>query len=146
MHAIGSRVGDCRVTPPPEPFRPTNRVLGERGMSREVLEVLAERGQFRVRAFATACGMSPRQLQRFFRASFDCTPRAFLLEERLQAARRMLASATSVKEVAYTVGFLQQSQFSRDFKSRFGVAPSEVLGAERDLSSGRVRAPEPRPH
>ncbi len=147
MHAIRTRAGDYGVASASDRFRPSpNHVLAERAIPREALDELAGRGQFRVRALAAACGMSKRQLQRFFRTRFACTPREFLAEERLQAARRLLASATSVKEVAYTVGFPQQSQFSRDFKSRFGVPPSALLATEPDLSSRRDRAPESRGH
>ncbi len=66
-----------------------------------------------------------------FRSRLGCSPQAYLREERLQAAERLLHSASSVKEVAYALGFCQQSQFSRDFKERFGRRPSALQRAAR---------------
>jgi AraC-like DNA-binding protein len=76
-------------------------------------------------------GISVRQLQRWFTTHLSCTPGAWLSERRLQDARRLLAASNSVKEVAYSLGFKQASQFSRDFKRRFGHQPSTELARER---------------
>jgi AraC-like DNA-binding protein len=38
-----------------------------------------------------------------------------------------LPAAASVKQVAYAMGFSQESQFCRDFKARFGFSPSQAL-------------------
>jgi AraC-like DNA-binding protein len=102
--------------------------LGDAGSkpSRAELVDLAEHCGYRLDELAAACNMSRRHMQRSFRAWLACTPREFLREERLRAARRLLPSATSVKEVAYALGFPQESQFSRDFKARFGVSPSAL--------------------
>jgi AraC-like DNA-binding protein len=94
--------------------------------SRDELASLAERCGYRLDELTAACNLSPRRMRHSFRAWLACTPREFLREERLKAARRLLQSATSVKEVAYTLGFPQESQFSRDFKARFGVSPSAL--------------------
>jgi AraC-like DNA-binding protein len=91
------------------------------------LEVLAARCGYRSRALADALGMSLRQLQRAFLVHFHCGARRWLREERLRAARRLLPSAGSVKEVAYALGFTQPSQFSRDFKALFGSTPAAWL-------------------
>jgi AraC-like DNA-binding protein len=94
--------------------------------SRAKLANLEKDCSYRLDELAAACNMSRRQMQRSFRALLACTPREFLREERLRAAHRLLGSATSVKEVAYALGFQQESQFSRDFKARFGVSPSDL--------------------
>lgn len=94
--------------------------------SRAELADLAEHCRYRLDELAAACNLSRRQMQRFFHVWLACSPREFLREERLRAAHRLLQSATSVKEVAYALGFAQESQFSRDFKARFGVSPSAL--------------------
>ena len=63
-------------------------------------------------------------MQRLFRRYFGSTPQRWLREQRLKAAWDMLGSAGSVKQVTIALGFRQESQFSRDFKSRFGCTPS----------------------
>jgi AraC-like DNA-binding protein len=97
----------------------------------ETLRRLAEACRYSSRELARFLGISQRQLQRVFRSRLGCTPQAFLREERLQAAERLLHSASSVKEVAYALGFCQQSQFSRDFKQRFCRRPSALQRAGR---------------
>jgi AraC-like DNA-binding protein len=110
------------------------------GAPTETLRHLAEACRYSSRELARFLGISQRQLQRVFRSRLGCTPQAFLREERLQAAERLLHSASSVKEVAYALGFCQQSQFSRDFKQRFCRRPSALQRAGR---SKPVPAPAP---
>jgi transcriptional regulator GlxA family with amidase domain len=76
---------------------------------------------------ASHLGVSQRQLQRLFKAQLKRTPHGWLREQRLLAARRMLESSRSVKQVAYALGFTQDSQFCRDYKRTFGHSPSADL-------------------
>ena len=69
-------------------------------------------------------GVTRRSLQRWFSTHMASTPGVWLAEQRLQDARRLLAASNSVKEVAYSLGFKHHSQFSRDFRRRFGHQPS----------------------
>jgi AraC-like DNA-binding protein len=101
---------------------------------------LAEACHYSSRELARFLGISQRQLQRVFRSRLGCTPQAFLREERLQAAERLLHSASSVKEVAYSLGFCQQSQFSRDFKKRFSRRPSALQRAGRSKAGPAAAA------
>jgi AraC-like DNA-binding protein len=118
----------------------------------EQLRSAARECGFQVNALARFFGMSRRQLGRHFKAKLCVSPQQWLKEERLQAAQRRLASASSVKEVAYELGFRQVSQFCRDYRKRFGQPPSsELKGNAReqrdacsaDYASGicRGRAP-----
>lgn len=54
-------------------------------------------------------------------------------------ARELLASSSSVKEVAYALGFNHVSHFSRDFRRRFGHRPSAEL--KRGRASEALEAP-----
>jgi AraC-like DNA-binding protein len=76
---------------------------------------------------AAHLGVSDRHLQRLFRRCLDTTPQAWLDCLRLQAARRLLPRAASVKEVAYELGFRRPFHFSRKFKERYGHSPSALL-------------------
>jgi len=75
---------------------------------------------------AARLGISLRQLQRLFARQLGCSPRAWLREQRMQAAHRLLPRANTIKEVALALSFRQESHFSRDFRSRFGYTPSAL--------------------
>jgi AraC-like DNA-binding protein len=53
----------------------------------------------------------------------------FILQQRLEACRRALADiaapARSVTEIALSKGFNNLAHFSRVFKARYGLSPSE---------------------
>ncbi|SHF62288.1 AraC-type DNA-binding protein [Devosia limi DSM 17137] len=74
---------------------------------------------------ARAVGLSPRKLNQGFRIVFGATVFDYLLEARMQAARRMLDEGheMSLKQLAWSVGYGQVSNFSTAFRRRFGVPP-----------------------
>lgn len=78
---------------------------------------------------AAEIGMSSRQLNRIL-ALDDLTVKKLILEERLSQARRSIEGGVlneeSVTELAYQFGFSAPSQFTRAFRKRFGVGPSEI--------------------
>ncbi len=81
------------------------------------------------RGLARRVGLSDGHFRARFRASVGASPRAFVLELRLHAARRLLAAGTlSVKQVAATVGYRDPLLFSRLYRRRWGIPPSRDLG------------------
>jgi AraC-like DNA-binding protein len=112
-----------------------------------LLSDLAPEFGYSSRGLARALCITPRHLQRIFASILGRAPQSWLNEQRLLAARRMLQTACTVKEVAYALGFHSASQLSRDFKGHFGIAPSKFLLAPsaRSCSSALhdVRAPLP---
>jgi AraC-like DNA-binding protein len=94
--------------------------------ARQFLE-LAPHCHYNARKLAQCLNISPRQLQRIFAATLARAPQGWLNRQRLLKAREMLHEARSVKEVAYALGFRKTSQFSRDFRVEFGLAPSKLL-------------------
>jgi AraC family transcriptional regulator, exoenzyme S synthesis regulatory protein ExsA len=81
---------------------------------------------YRLPELARLCQVSMRTLQRHFRKHYNTTLSQWVRELRLERARIMLASAESVKCVAFDLGYKQPSHFTRDFKDRFGVPPSTL--------------------
>ena len=70
-----------------------------------------------------AC-VSPRQLQRVFKAVFGEGPHEFLLKTRLAAACALIRETErAIGEIADTCGFSDQSSFNRHFKGHFGFTP-----------------------
>jgi AraC-like DNA-binding protein len=121
-------------------------VLGARGESAEMarerglaaarlesiktyaLERLADPG-LSVADVAAKHGLGVRYVQRLFELS-GTTFTQFVLEQRLQAARRGLirkdGRARTVSQVALECGFSDVSNFNRAFRRRFGMTPSEM--------------------
>ncbi len=79
---------------------------------------------------AQGCGISKRYLHDLFK-DVNGTVSQQIRDQRLIAARDRLTASRSVSiaEVAYRFGFSDQAQFSRLFKARFGMTPSETQRA-----------------
>lgn len=80
---------------------------------------------------ADACGISLRYLQQLFFET-DQSINGFIRERRLARCReelQMPATGQSVAEIAYRWGFTDQSQFSRNYRKRFGCTPTETRKA-----------------
>lgn len=90
-------------------------------------EALALASGYSAHRLANRFGISTRQLQRVFQSEFHTTPQVWLERCRLFRAWQMLHVSSSVKEVAYELGFLRLSHFSRKFKAQFGCSPSSIL-------------------
>jgi AraC-like DNA-binding protein len=74
---------------------------------------------------ARACGSSPFHLARAFTAQFGLPPHAYLNNLRVMHAKRMIRSGARLVEVAYAVGYCDQSHLNRRFKKIVGVTPSQ---------------------
>ena len=71
---------------------------------------------------ARIASYSPWQFIRAFRAAYEQTPHAFLIEQRLRCARRLLGTTPlSIAEIAVASGFEDRCAFSRLFSERFGL-------------------------
>jgi AraC family transcriptional regulator len=70
--------------------------------------------------------MSPSHFARVFKASFGVTPYRFVMQERIEGAKDMLASAKlSASQVAMAFGFSSQSHFVKVFRQFTGVTPKQ---------------------
>jgi AraC-like DNA-binding protein len=66
---------------------------------------------------------------RAFRKATGMTPHAYLLNRRVERARRSLASGARLAETAIDCGFFDQSHFTRVFKRHTGVTPGQYRAA-----------------
>jgi len=83
--------------------------------------------QYNGRELARLCNLSFRQLRRVIRRELGCSPKTWLHQRRLLAARRSLLTGDSVKKVALDLGFKQTSHFCRQFKSFNHMTPSQFV-------------------
>ncbi len=80
-----------------------------------------------VEALARALHSDRSQLFRKSRELLGMSPSEYLRDQRLRHAQQLLGGgAGSISEVAYAVGFDSLSSFTRAFKSRYGIAPSQL--------------------
>jgi AraC family transcriptional regulator len=76
---------------------------------------------------ARMANYSPCHFIRTFRAAYQETPHAFLVDQRLQRARRLLRTTVlAVTEVAQASGFENRCAFARLFRQRFGTTAGAV--------------------
>lgn len=92
---------------------------------REVVRARLTESNQGIEQVAGELHMSPRTLQR--RLAEEDTSYASLVDEvRLEAAKQALADPTnSLADIAFLIGFEEQSSFSRAFKRWTGTSPSE---------------------
>lgn len=87
---------------------------------------------------ASAAATSPRALQAAFSKELGLSPMRWLREQRLHHARSLLLSPDSARlsiaDVAYASGFLHLGDFSRRFRERYNVTPSEWRRSSRNDS------------
>ena len=75
---------------------------------------------------ASRSGYSPRHFARVFSSMVGASPMKYLADTRLRRAAVLLSeNAMSVTEVAAAVGMGDSSQFTKSFRSKFGVTPTE---------------------
>ena len=88
----------------------------------EVIERHA--GRIPIKQLAQECGVSLRALEGAFMTFRGLTPVAYLRNRRLDGARRMLEDGSSVQQAAAGSGFQSVTTFTKEYRRRFGVAPS----------------------
>ena len=110
-----------------EPGSSKSRLAGATPASRRARQYLDERymRDVSLSELATACGCSPFHLARAFTAQFGLPPHAYLNNLRVKNAKRMIRAGTPLADVAYAVGYCDQSHLNRRFKRIVGVTPRQ---------------------
>ena len=84
-----------------------------------------------VAELAGRLSLSPVTLERLFRRHIGKSPKRYLYELRMDAARELLRRGTaSVQETAFKVGYEDPLAFSREFRKYAGVSPREFQRIE----------------
>jgi AraC-like DNA-binding protein len=76
---------------------------------------------------ARESGLGRYQLIRAFRGATGLTPHAYLLNARVNRGRQLLNQGQALAEVAYLLGFADQSHFIRVFKEFTNLTPKQYL-------------------
>jgi len=84
----------------------------------------------RLEDLEAASGLKARALQLAFLRHHGRTPRQWILDRRLDAARARLAEpggGRTITAVAFECGFVRLASFSRAYEARFGELPSDTV-------------------
>jgi AraC family transcriptional regulator len=70
--------------------------------------------------------ISPYHFLRLFKKSLGITPHQYILQQRIDRAKYLLASSNlDIAEIAFRVGFCDASHLNRCFKNSLGMTPSQ---------------------
>lgn len=96
---------------------------------RSVVEANIGNSFFSVEMLAEEVNLSRAQLFRKLKALINTSPRELINDIRLQRAAQLIQAKTdNVSRIGYAVGFSEQSYFSKRFRKKYGVSPSEYAG------------------
>jgi transcriptional regulator GlxA family with amidase domain len=104
------------------------------------------REELPVNDLARFVNLSPSRFHHLFKAETGSSPAHYLWAVRMELAKKLLeTSFLGVKQIMNTVGLKDRSHFARDFKSVYGLTPtqcrsgSEYIGQSVISSLGRSR-------
>jgi AraC-like DNA-binding protein len=113
--------GPKRLMPPPR----------DRQMFATVAELMRQRHaeNLRLDDLGDAVGLTPFQLIGLFKRTVGMTPHSYLVQIRLNAARRHLRRGVRIADVATAAGFYDQSALTKHFKRCYAITPLQFVRA-----------------
>ncbi|QUI62084.1 helix-turn-helix domain-containing protein [Pseudoalteromonas sp. A22] len=101
----------------------------------KIIDLLSEGKS--VEQVALELAMSLSSLQRFFKRSFNTTPKQYVKQSKLNKARHaLLVEGLSIGEAAYLAHYDHVANFIAAFKKQFGVTPMQFVKAHRSDTLG----------
>jgi AraC-like DNA-binding protein len=104
------------------------------------LSQIAREGEYRMVNLCDRIGVSERHLRRIFEDGLGISPKDWLRQERMVAARTLLRAGSPIKEVAIDLGFTTCRMFSRDFQAFYGLKPTDFQRKEHGYVISAVTA------
>lgn len=97
----------------------------ERAVVKTLLEYLDHHftDNVTLRELSDVAALSEFHLLRVFRSAVGLPPHAYIIQKRVDHARRLLLTGLPIADVALEAGFADQSHFTRAFKRIVGVTP-----------------------
>ncbi len=88
--------------------------------------------EFSLEEISAETGLTQAKLQEGFKLLYNKTVTEYIRNARLEVARDLIAnSEMNISEVVYSIGFTSRSYFSKIFKEKFGVSPSDFMTSKR---------------
>jgi AraC-like DNA-binding protein len=117
-----------------QPMKDPTTARAEPTMIRRAVDLVHARlgdADLSITDMARAAGLSSYHFMRCFRATTGLTAHAFVVQQRVCRARKLLADGLSSAEVALSVGFSDQSHLIRHFRRALGVTPGQYARESR---------------
>ncbi len=92
----------------------------------------------RLEDLARSVGLDPAELCRQFRRCFGLPPHRFLVNARVELAKRLLARGEPITTTAGLAGFADQSHLTRHFKRLVQVSPGRYSAARKNVQDPRA--------
>ncbi|WP_375325527.1 helix-turn-helix domain-containing protein [Flagellimonas sp. GZD32] len=90
---------------------------------------------FTLEEIAAETGLTQAKLQEGFKLLYNNTVTEYIRNTRLEVARDLIAnSEMNISEVVYSIGFTSRSYFSKIFKEKYGISPSEFKNSKREAA------------
>jgi signal transduction histidine kinase/DNA-binding response OmpR family regulator/ligand-binding sensor domain-containing protein len=119
------------VSPGEITITPLDEQLIEKAI--KVVEEHISDTEFSVEELGAAVGLSRSHLYKKLMSITGKGPAEFIRTIRLKRGRQLLGkSQMQIAEIAYAVGFNSPKRFTINFKSEFGLSPSEYLRTQKD--------------
>ncbi len=104
-----------------------------RKASRIILKDIA--ANYNVADLALAVGLTQAKLQEGFKFLFSRTVIEYIRHVRLQKARDLInTTELNISQIIYTIGFSSRSYFSKIFKKKYGISPSDFLKNKQNIT------------
>lgn len=89
-------------------------------------DFMASNGSYPIHTLASDLGLTERSLERRFVTHIGATPKKYARVIRLRSALLQRQSMPTWADVAYAVGYYDQSHMIRDFQELYGVTPESL--------------------
>ncbi len=118
----------------PQRLQPPHHVRSENNIIRRAQQYVGEhvRTRLSVPEVALKVGVSPSYLTALFRKYLQISPGEYIRRVKLQESRQMIReNAMTFTEIADALDYSSVNHFSRQFKEKFGMTPSEYARSVR---------------
>ena len=102
-----------------------NKIFEDRKLIKNTYELINDSldTNFTLDVLASNVNLSKYHFLRLFKKEFGLTPHAFIINQRLNKANRLIQKGVSISQASVEVGFNDQSHYTRNFKKFFGYTP-----------------------
>ncbi|MFC4221067.1 helix-turn-helix domain-containing protein [Flagellimonas marina] len=88
---------------------------------------------FSLEEIASETGLTQAKLQEGFKLLYNRTVTEYIRHARLEVARDLInTTEMNISEVVYSIGFTSRSYFSKIFKEKYGISPSEFKSSKKE--------------
>lgn len=91
--------------------------------------------EFTLEEISNETGLTQAKLQEGFKLLYGMTVTEYIRNVRLEVAREHIATTEmNISEVVYSIGFTSRSYFSKIFKEKYGISPSDFKHGKMDMA------------